>query len=146
MIYESLLSRHLRCGFIVQIWKLYIIVTGLKCLWQLSQLLIKISMKIEKKSLKKSWQHHCKLKIREDHMPNPGGISTNCISHGDKFKKYILELHNTCSNLWTRIDQMVSKVRKGWFTFSVSASFWNSEDELTRKISGHSPILEKLIL
>lgn len=58
------------------------------------------------KSFVKGWQNHCKLKTREDHMPDPGGISTNCISRGAKFKKYIFELHNTCFNLWTQTGQM----------------------------------------
>ena len=62
------------------------------------QLTIKMSME-NTKSFLKSWQNHCKLKIRENHMPNLGGISTNCISHGDKLRKYIFELHNTCFNL-----------------------------------------------
>lgn len=94
MTYESLLPRQLRCGF--QIWKLI--------WWQAwnYQLTIKISMENTKKFFFfffKAGKNHCKLKIREDHMPNLGGISTNCISRGDKFKKYIFEPHNTCFNL-----------------------------------------------
>ena len=40
-------------------------------------------MKIQKKVKNKHWQHHCEPKIREDHMQNTGGISTNGIGNKD---------------------------------------------------------------